>query len=401
MKIEYTFPEFDEVVIQNIMKGQMPVIIFGFGDVFKKFESEYKKSNVRIEAIIDNNKNIQGTHYNGIEIVSPDKYKNTELFVIICSETYYEYIEKDAIDLGMKNILPYTFLYGGKEFNYELYNKRYRDLIQVQNRRNFIKKLPIDRVIVNSIDITITEKCSLKCRDCSNLMQYYQNPQNADIDIMFKSIDKIMKSVDYVDELRVLGGEPFVSKDFYKYINYLKQFNNYNSIVVYTNATIKPKNENLECLKDKKVFVRMSNYGKISKELEANETLFKNNEILFETLPIENWTDCSGFYCRDRTEEQLEAMFKECCVKKTFVLKDNKFYGCPFAANASTIRIIPSNVDEVIDILEEKNLRQKIKQMNEMKYLKACNYCSGRDFTSAQIPPAAQVRNPIPYKECK
>ena len=31
-------------------------------------------------------------------------------------------------------------------------------------------------LVIRSVDVVITEKCTLKCKDCANLMQYYQNP---------------------------------------------------------------------------------------------------------------------------------------------------------------------------------------------------------------------------------
>ena len=65
---------------------------------------------------------------------------------------------------------------------------------------------------VKSIDVQITEKCSLKCKDCSNLMQYYQKPIDTEQGLLFKSIDKIMNCVDQLDEFRVLGGDPFMYK---------------------------------------------------------------------------------------------------------------------------------------------------------------------------------------------
>ena len=32
------------------------------------------------------------------------------------------------------------------------------------------------------MDVVITERCSLKCKDCANLMQYYEKPQNSDLE---------------------------------------------------------------------------------------------------------------------------------------------------------------------------------------------------------------------------
>ena len=42
---------------------------------------------------------------------------------------------------------------------------------------------------VDSIDLMLTEKCSLKCKDCSNLMQLYAKPIDQDFEMVISSID--------------------------------------------------------------------------------------------------------------------------------------------------------------------------------------------------------------------
>ena len=101
------------------------------------------------------------------------------------------------------------------------------------------------KLFLKSIDIIITEKCSLKCKDCSNLMQYYAKAKDSDMDILFKSIDRFISSIDSLDEFRVLGGDPFMNKDLHKIINKLIEYDKCKKIVVYTNAKFVPKGENL------------------------------------------------------------------------------------------------------------------------------------------------------------
>ena len=72
-------------------------------------------------------------------------------------------------------------------------------------------------------------------------MQYYLTPKNSDIDLLFKSIDRLMDSVDSLYEFRVVGGEPFINKQIGKVINKLLQYETIKEIVIYTNATIIPK----------------------------------------------------------------------------------------------------------------------------------------------------------------
>ena len=98
------------------------------------------------------------------------------------------------------------------------------------------------------VDITVTEACSMKCESCSNLMQYYLTPRNSDTDLLFKSIDKLMKVTDSLYEFRVVGGEPFVNKQIGKVINKLLTYKTIKEIVIYTNATIIPKGENIKTI---------------------------------------------------------------------------------------------------------------------------------------------------------
>ena len=47
-------------------------------------------------------------------------------------------------------------------------------------------------------------------------MQYYAKPVDEDFEQCIKSIDKFLNTVDYVFEIRVLGGEPFMYKRIYE-----------------------------------------------------------------------------------------------------------------------------------------------------------------------------------------
>ena len=62
------------------------------------------------------------------------------------------------------------------------------------------------------LDLVITECCSLKCRDCSNLMQYYQKPENLKTESIIQDLTNLLQCV-RVGELNILGGETFVNQN--------------------------------------------------------------------------------------------------------------------------------------------------------------------------------------------
>ena len=58
-----------------------------------------------------------------------------------------------------------------------------------------------DKIYISSIDATVTSRCSLKCKDCSNLMQYYSKPQNYDVEEILKTLDIILQKIDMLNDL--------------------------------------------------------------------------------------------------------------------------------------------------------------------------------------------------------
>ena len=88
---------------------------------------------------------------------------------------------------------------------------------------------------VNSIDLVLTEKCSLKCKDCANLMQYYAKPIDEDYEQLTSSLDQFMNTIDYVREIRIIGGEPLIYKKIDLIVKQLLTYKNFDKIYVYTN----------------------------------------------------------------------------------------------------------------------------------------------------------------------
>ena len=84
-----------------------------------------------------------------------------------------------------------------------------------------IKSKDSDQINLAFLDIQLTERCSMKCKDCSNLMQYYEKPIHADHDELVLSLNNLLASIDNLSEARLLGGEPFLYTKIDKVIDIL------------------------------------------------------------------------------------------------------------------------------------------------------------------------------------
>ena len=259
---------------------------------------------------------------------------------------------------------------------------------------------------LKSIDIQITERCSLKCKDCSNLMQYYKKPENAVLDVLFKAIERFMACVNNVYEFRIIGGDPFMNKDFHKVVNKLKDYEQVKKIAVYTNARIIPKGENLECLKNKKVILDISDYGlldKSKKKVDEVIKVLKEHDILYTSQVFNAWSDCGRILpFQKRTEKELHRVFNNCCNSDILSLLHGKLYRCPFSANATNLKAIPHDATDIVNLIDETipldELKIKMKKLvYDKKSLTACNYCNGRDYTTPIIDAAIQTNKVLTY----
>jgi len=250
------------------------------------------------------------------------------------------------------------------------------------------------------VDITITEACSMKCESCSNLMQYYLKPRNSDLDMLFKSVDKLMKVTNSLYEFKVVGGEPFVHKQIGKVINKLLTYETIKEIVIYTNATVIPKGENLECLKNDKIFIEITDYGNLSRKRDELIKLLEENNIRYTSnIPI--WTDSGTLKFQNASEEQLVEKFNNCCMTDKTTILNGKLYRCPYSANAHNLNAIPPNNSDVVDLNDDNKtkdeLKNEIRLLHEnKKYLEACKHCNGRDHLAPKIKAAIQTKLPLP-----
>jgi organic radical activating enzyme len=254
------------------------------------------------------------------------------------------------------------------------------------------KKLSFAR----SVDIVITEKCSLKCKDCSNLMQFYSSPEDHSYSKVSDGFSELVNSIDSILEVRLIGGEPFMNKEIYEFIDFFMLQEKILKVVVYTNATIKLKDEKLEKYSNNpKLVFSITDYGPLSKATNLVLNVLNNLGIAYRSEPPNNWTD-SGRIIEERLDKNSnQEIFEKCCAKNTFTLMSEKLFRCPFAANAEKLNAIPSS--ETNGIFTNSHPTKMKAFIENETYIDACAYCNGRSHDMLEIVPAIQAKAPMHY----
>ena len=394
--------ELEEKVYNNFKKTG--VILFGTGGLGTLALHALKQKNIKVIYFVDNNYSNWNKKFKECDVISPDTLKSKfNDYPVIISSIKFKYLKRLLKNLNIKNVYDADFLFP----NLNLENagtvwspdrcKVELDLY-LYAITSFRQK---DKLNVNSLDLVLTEKCSLKCKDCSNLMQYYAKPIDEDFSQLVSTLDKFMNVVDYVYEIRFIGGEPLMYKRIDEVIKQTLSYKNCGNIVIYTNGTIVPKDDKIKVFKDSKIYFKISNYGMLSRNVEKLEKKLEENKIHYLTQRVTKWQDCAKIEKFDRPISLTKKIFGDCCVNETLTVLHGKLYLCPFSAHAENLHAIPKYPSDSLDILNFKDnllLKDKIRKFYfEKEYLEACKSCNGRDHNVASVEAAIQAKKPIEY----
>lgn len=260
--------------------------------------------------------------------------------------------------------------------------------------KSFLKK---DNKFLHSVDIVISEKCTLNCKDCANLMQYYEDAKNIDFEMVVRDFENLVSKIDHIFEVRLIGGEPFVNKDIYKIIDYFLNSNKITKLVIYTNATIPLKGDLMKKYVTPKLVFSITDYGALSKNTNKVIDLLDEMNIAYRALPPNNWTDSAVIKDQKRSEDGMIDIFERCCGKNLFTIMYGKLYRCPFVSNAERLHAIP--FDDKNGVSLESSIEEIVEYTSGIKYLPACNFCNGRSHDAPEIIPAIQAKEKLPFKK--
>lgn len=280
-----------------------------------------------------------------------------------------------------------------KESKYSTEHVKYLIRTCLHHHDNYLHP---ERLTVQSVDLMITEKCTMKCRDCSNLMQYYEHPENADMGEMYAMIDGLCSKMDEIYEFRVIGGEPFVHKELHTVVAYVCAKANVQKVSIFTNATIVPRETQWEALKHEKVRLFITDYDELSRNRQRLIAELESRGVAYVSEKANGWTDCASLEKHNRTVKENEAIWNACCAKNLATLADGRLYRCPFAANAFKLKAVPDYKEDYL-VVADSDPDQIRSFLREKTHISACDHCNGRSYDAPVIQAGIQTKKPLFY----
>ena len=364
------------------------IVIFGFGRQGKKMYSTLKRD-FDIAAIVDNSLEKQGRQIDEHIILSFDQavsFLQQYKIIVTTSQYYYQAIRGQLSSIGLNEYVDYIMY---QQFVTEWYYK-YR------NKVNVLKT-----------DISLTTLCTLNCENCMQFLPYWKDGRRKEnpLEEIKENVDIYFACVDYLLDLDVVGGEPFLYRNINEFIRYIGE--NYRNRIGYigfiTNGMIVPEEETLELLSKYAMDVSISDYSedieykhqieKLCEKLEQYDISYMRNKQI-------DWFDFGFPKDLYHYEGEAAVQHMQCCNSIEHILDDKKLFYCGLEWSAQKGGLYPIEEKAYVDLVDIKEGRVDRKDILEMILanieggcMEFCKVCGGfgidnnnRVATAKQMP---------------
>ena len=393
MKRKDKIHELDETIERIIENKNLfnKVYIFGTGLIgtdIMKIMCAYSI----LEGFIDNDVKKQKSGYKGYKVYSLEEYMKFS----------------DGIIIVAVNMLNRESIIGQLE-NWKL--KEGENFFLCENFLNdvfpIVSLYLFQRSFVSLAQISLTERCTLKCQKCAHgcFAVNYMDTKDLSLEQVYESADSFFVKFDYVYEFVLIGGEPLLYQQLAEAIQYIGEHyrRQIGILSITTNGTLSPDRETMNKCRKYNVLFRISNYSKsipglIDKYKQLTDTLDHNDIQYVLSRDDAEWYDY-GFdhLIRNSGPDELIKVFDSCKTPCREV-RENKFYFCVMARSVAENMSFDAGENDYLDLdaLNGKDYKRELLEFNlgysEKGYLDMCNFCYGVDAKKHPVPMAEQMK---------
>ncbi len=369
------------------------VYIYGAGTYGRLTKKILDSQNVSILSFVD--RKLAGTSVDGVGVISPEELPEAnDRIIYIAVKNFFgeirDYLQgkrcrnirdiKEVLNIPEKE-LPATL--SEHEKDVWIHRRTYEIAVEMADMQG---------AKLNHVEMVMTQKCTLRCKGCSSLMPYYDNPKNISVENQINWLNNLLVAVAYVGEVRILGGEPFLNRDLGKLIDALCANKKIGMITIYSNGMVMPDLELMQSLAAKAIPVHISDYGVGGEQRQCVLSALRDAGVSVYARKYDSWYDMGKVQPNGLKNNQVISMFRNCKVASCNTILDGKLYQCPRAAHADVLGIVKCDEKEVVNLSSPLTCLEKERlgriQKKELP-TKACFYCMGTE--AGTIPAAVQV----------
>ena len=233
-----------------------------------------------------------------------------------------------------------------------------------------------ERFDIPFVEMTMTTRCTLRCRYCSNLIPLHSTPEHFPKEEVLDDLDRLLDRVDWIYRLKLHGGEPLSYPWLDEVLQYALSKPQIKEVRASTNGTLLPDAGLLSVMKDPRFILHISGYAAYRESAEALIDLLDRHQIRWYYMEGQRWQDLGDpWQKRGRSGDELAALAENCNMRKCTAYYHGKIFVCSFAANR--YQLSESKDALFVDLHDPNNDAASIRRFFLHRSYPECDWCSG------------------------
>jgi hypothetical protein len=184
-----------------------------------------------------------------------------------------------------------------EKFNLKIYNMflmyglAKEDILYVSNKSFCEENIIVDddsyissfeeRRELETIEIHVAEHCNCSCKNCSMFCALVKQESFPVYSEFEEGLKNLKKYFDHVKTIRIIGGEPLLNPELYKYIDFIGEIFPFSDLRLLSNGILADKMDDrlIESIKRNKVRLFISNYIPVSYKMDKVKAFLDAKEI--------------------------------------------------------------------------------------------------------------------------
>lgn len=191
--------------------------------------------------------------------------------------------------------------------------------------------LDSDKAYVPYLETNITDGCNFNCKGCTHFSGLFRKDEIYPLENFRRDLRRIAQVCD-VRTFRLLGGEPFLLKNFDEYIKISRNYLPNTHIQLVTNGALIPTTSQkiLDAIRENECSIEISAYAPTLKIADKIKTVLDSNRIKFQldNATKDKFTVFLNLHEGSNPEKARGVCFNDSCR----FLRDGKIYKCPIDA---------------------------------------------------------------------
>lgn len=237
------------------------------------------------------------------------------------------------------------------------------------------KQIPL----IGALEYEVYEQCNLNCKRCNHYSNIFSSGKAINYETFCKDLKAVSKKAYNIKRFKILGGEPLLNKELYKFVPKSREIFPKAYIAIVTNGILirQMSDKLIKEVKEAGVVIEISVYPPL-KEHQDIEAFLKKKQIEYKVF---RYGSEFGAYLNPKGDSEPFTAMLSCYGQVCHALKNGKLYKCATGQNIKVLNQRYGTHFPEIDF----NLEGESRTAEEItEYLvnpvELCQFCSKMEY---------------------